>query len=148
MDSSIVSYHVRCATNRWIQTARSNSKNAVSFSSARLRTDFHRRDVRLQSRLFVSWNPSQRRQPQLQPALLRLSAIIPNTLGNHRNARFLTSSNSFQIAARRSPTKVSNLHLPTRVTSSSDQFQTSSSSNSLQFRCLRSDRNSKRDCIL
>ena len=35
-----------------------------------------RRDVRQQSRSFARWNQSLKNSPQLQPALLRLSAII------------------------------------------------------------------------
>jgi len=37
---------------------------------------FRCRDARLQSRLFVRREPKAEMQPQLQPALLRLSAII------------------------------------------------------------------------
>jgi hypothetical protein len=35
-----------------------------------------RRDVRLQLKSFARWNQSLTRSPQLQPASLRLSAII------------------------------------------------------------------------
>ena len=35
-----------------------------------------RRDARPQSRLFVRWNQSLRRSPQLHPAVLRLSAMV------------------------------------------------------------------------
>jgi hypothetical protein len=37
---------------------------------------FRRRDARPQSRLFAPQNPRLTRSPQLQPALLRLSALI------------------------------------------------------------------------
>jgi hypothetical protein len=40
------------------------------------RNAFRRRDARLQSRSFASENPRPETQPQLQPALLRLSAMI------------------------------------------------------------------------
>ena len=51
-----------------------------AFHPREQRNAFRRRDARLQRRLFVRENPRLRRSPKLQPALLRLSAIISQYL--------------------------------------------------------------------
>jgi hypothetical protein len=51
-------------------------ENPSAFPPLAQRNAFRRRDVRLQSRSFAPPNQSLKTQPQLHPALLRLSAMI------------------------------------------------------------------------
>ena len=60
--------------SRQARVADSNSKNAVSFSSARTTNCFLRRDARLRSRSFVPRNPRLRYSPNSNRALLSLFA--------------------------------------------------------------------------
>jgi hypothetical protein len=54
----------------------SSSRNAVSFHPRERRNAFSHRDARPQSKSFASWNQPLRHSPELQPALLSLSAMI------------------------------------------------------------------------
>jgi hypothetical protein len=56
--------------------ADSCSINAASFSSATQRNGFRRHDARPQSRFFWPLESMAETQPQLQPASLRLSAMM------------------------------------------------------------------------
>ena len=59
-----------------------SSTNAVSFHRSAQRNAFRDRRERLQQRSFAPREPTVATQPQLQPALLRLSAISLHTLPN------------------------------------------------------------------
>ena len=80
VDTPSDAYLSKSSVNRWIQTALSNSKNAVSFSSAR--TTKRLPSSRCASAIQIV-RPSRsmaETQPQLQPALLRLSVMISQYL--------------------------------------------------------------------
>jgi hypothetical protein len=69
-------YGQRCSLNRWIQTALSNSKNAVSFSSACTTNRFPSPRCASAIQIVRLLESMADTKPQLHPGLLRLSAMI------------------------------------------------------------------------
>jgi hypothetical protein len=76
--SVVVTMCQHCSLNSWIQTALSNSRNAVSISSACTTNRWPSSRCASTIQIVLPSRSTAERQPQLQPALLRLSAMIPN----------------------------------------------------------------------
>jgi hypothetical protein len=85
------------------RTADSSSTNAVPSHPLAQRTSFHRRNARQQRRLFARCNRQAATQPQLQPALLRLSAMIAQYFTSYLEAASFGASEATIFSNRGSP---------------------------------------------
>jgi len=86
-----------CSLNRWIQTALSNSINAVSISSACTTNRFPSPRCASTIQIVRPLESIAETQPQLHPALLRLSAIISQFFTRSDRASLVQESGKYSV---------------------------------------------------